>query len=107
MINIVARVEQVTLNLKLVGSFANTNINLGYAIIAQLLDQSLYQVSDKVAGLVNVELVGAYSQEIILNNKCWQDALYMIPQTESVTSYVSRILWGFPVHLMARVRFGH
>ncbi|MFT7491426.1 MAG: hypothetical protein ACI80S_001017 [Pseudohongiellaceae bacterium] len=89
MIDIATRVEETALNLKLVGSFANTNKGLGYAIIAQSLDQSLYQVSNQIVDLVNVELVCVSVQKVILNNNCWQEALYTISQTEGVTSYVA------------------
>jgi general secretion pathway protein C len=82
-IEVVEQVEETRLNLKLVGSFANTDKNLGYAIIAKGRDQSLYQVGDKIADLSNVELIGVYSEKVILNNKGRQEALYMFTQGES------------------------
>lgn len=82
-VEISEKVEATRLNLKLVGSFANANKDLGYAIIAKGRDQDLYKVGDELLGLSNVKLIGVYSERIILSNKGKQEALYMYPEGES------------------------
>jgi general secretion pathway protein C len=83
---IITQVEETRLNLKLVGSYANTNKDLGYAIIAKGSDQDLYKVGDELAGLNNVLLIGVYSEKIILSNKGKREVLYMFPEGEAYAS---------------------
>ncbi len=83
------QVEQTSLNLKLVGSFASDNKDLGYAIIAKGKDQEVYRVGDELVGLSNVKLIGVYSERVILNNKGRQEALSMFPDGESITTVAS------------------
>lgn len=85
-VEISEKVEETRLNLKLVGSFANTNKDLGYAIIAKGRDQDLYKVGDEILGLSNVKLIGVYSERVILSNKGRQEALYMYPEGVSFAS---------------------
>lgn len=85
-VEIAEQVEETRLNLKLVGSFASINKDLGYAIIAKGRDQDLYKVGDELANLSNVKLIGVYSERIILSNKGKQEALYLFPEGESSVS---------------------
>jgi type II secretion system protein C len=85
-IEIIEQVEKTRLNLKLLGSYANTNKGLGYAIIATGRDQALYKVGDEIAGFSNVLLVGVYSEKIVLTNDGKLEALYMFPKDESYAS---------------------
>jgi general secretion pathway protein C len=85
-VEIIEQVEETRLNLKLLGSYANSNKDLGYAIIAKGRDQELYKVGDEIAGLNNVSLVGVYSERIVLTNNGKREALYMFPEGESYAS---------------------
>jgi general secretion pathway protein C len=85
-VEIIEQVEKTRLNLKLVGSYAHNNKDLGYAIIAKGSDQDLYKVGDEIAGFSNVLLIGVYSEKIILANKGKREALYMFPEGESYAS---------------------
>ena len=85
-VEIKTQVKETSLNLKLVGSFASDNKDLGYAIIAKGKDQEVYRVGDELLGLSNVKLIGVYSERVILNNKGKQEALYMFPDGESITA---------------------
>jgi general secretion pathway protein C len=85
-VEIIEQVEETRLNLKLLGSYANSNKDLGYAIIAKGRDQELYKVGDEIASLNNVSLVGVYSERIVLTNNGKREALYMFPEGESYAS---------------------
>ncbi len=88
-VDISEQVEETSLNLQLVGSFASDNKDLGYAIIAKGRDQEVYAVGDELLGLSNVKLIGVYSERVILNNKGRQEALYMFPEGEPITAAVN------------------
>ena len=87
-IEIAEQLTQTSLNLKLVGSFANDDKDLGYAIIAKGRDQEVYRVGDQLQALGNVTLIGVYPERVILNNKGRQEALYMFPDGEAITTSV-------------------
>jgi len=89
-VEIKSQVEETKLNLKLVGSFASDDKDLGYAIIAKGKKQEVYSVGDELLGLNNVKLIGVYSERVILNNKGRQEALYMFPEGEAITAAVSQ-----------------
>lgn len=89
-VEITSQVEETKLNLKLVGSFASDNKDLGYAIIAKGKKQEVYSVGDELLGLNNVKLIGVYPERVILNNKGRQEALYMFPEGEAITAAVSQ-----------------
>ena len=79
-------VEETKLNLSLMGSFANENKEKAYAIIAKASKQSLYKVDDQIDGLSNVKLVSVFTDRVILDNRGKQEALYMYPEGESLSS---------------------
>jgi general secretion pathway protein C len=81
-----AKVEETKLNLELVGSFANENQNSAYAIISKGKKQELYRVNEEVHGLSNVKLTRVYADRVVLNNRGRQEALYMYPEGEPISS---------------------
>jgi general secretion pathway protein C len=80
------QVEETKLNLELVGSFASENQNSAYAIISQGKKQELYRVNEEVAGLSNVKLTRVYADRVVLNNRGRQEALFMYPEGQPITS---------------------
>ena len=89
-------VEETTLNLELVGSFANNDQRRAYAIIASGRTQELYRVNQVVAGLAEVKLTRVLADRVILDNRGRREALYMYPdgQPLSSTAVVSPELAG-------------
>lgn len=79
-------VEATSLNLELVGSFANNNQDKAYAIIAKGNKQELYKVNEEVAGLSNVKLIQVYADRVILDNRGRQEALLMYPEGKPISS---------------------
>ncbi|MBX2808979.1 MAG: type II secretion system protein GspC [Cellvibrionaceae bacterium] len=78
-----AEVEETRLNLSLVGSFANTDVERAYAIIANGNQQALYRVSEAIDGVTNVTLLRVFADKVILDNRGKQEALYMYPEEGS------------------------
>ncbi|MBX2807071.1 MAG: type II secretion system protein GspC [Cellvibrionaceae bacterium] len=80
------KVEETRLNLSLVGSFANTDAEQAYAIIASGKKQALYRVREEIDGLANVKLMRVFTDKVILDNRGKQEALYMYPEGEPLSS---------------------
>lgn len=74
------------LNLELVGSFANDDQKRAYAIIANGKKQELYRVNQEISGMSNVKLVSVASDKVIINNRGRQEALFMYPEGEPISS---------------------
>lgn len=81
--------EATKLNLELVGSFANENQDKAYAIIANGKKQELYRVNEEITGLSNVKLASVAAEKVVINNRGRQEALYMYPEGEPISSDVS------------------
>ncbi len=79
-------VEETSLNLELVGSFANNDQSQAYAIIANGKQQELYRVGEEIEGLSNVKLVSVFVDKVILNNRGRQEALLMYPEGQPLSS---------------------
>jgi len=80
------KVEETRLQLKLMGSFANTTQQGAYAIIANGNKQSLYRVNEEIDGLSGVKLIAVYTEKVVLDNRGKQEALYMYPEGEAISS---------------------
>lgn len=78
--------EATRLNLNLVGSFANEDLKLAYAIIASGKNQNLYKVDEVLVGLNNVKLVRVFTDRIVLSNEGRREVLYMYPEGLPISS---------------------